>query len=101
MTYLSLIADKLDLEYQTILRGEISWLKLNFYLLGDSISMAEQSSAGLLFQQTGSQPEEITWDGVQCITTGFGVDTSIAPPDLHVPLISQFTYKQPVFENDT
>ena len=82
-----LIPDKLELDHQTILRGDIEWLKLDFYMLGDSLSMEAYSSAGILFKSKGGE-SGVAWDGVQCSTTGFGTDLSVPPPDLHVPLIS-------------
>ena len=94
-----LIPGKLELDHQTILRAGIEWLKLDFFMLGESLSMEAYNTAGILFK-TKEGGGEVAWDGVQCSTTGFGTDLSVPPPDIHVPLISQFTYENPVFFGD-
>ena len=49
-----LIPDKLELEHQTILRGDIEWLKLDFYMFGEALSMEAYSTAGILFRSEDS-----------------------------------------------
>ena len=68
-------------------------------MLGESLSMEAYSTAGILFK-TREGGGNVAWDGVQCSTSGFGTDLSVPHPDIHVPILSRFTFENPVFFGD-